>query len=395
MAIVLSYRNSQTPAQMNWIALPLEIGLYGVVLDFWFYWYHRVMHDFDFLWKYHRTHHLTKHPNALLTLYADEEQEFFDVVGIPLMTYFTLKLMGLPMGFYEWWICQMYVVFTELAGHSGIRVCATPPSTLTWLLRYFDAELSIEDHDLHHRSGWKKSHNYGKQTRLWDRIFGTCHDRIELVKENIDYENTATIFVGLPWVKTLDQRERSVPIIGGNTLLTLNNQIQRHGPSIVSESMKAPELYKYLPFGPYPTLEDFERWYNHRITSTDGNLLYAITDLQLRPGEIAGVVGFSMGLLLQHALGLPPHGMGMRRVQWKAHPDNAKSVRAAERLGFIYEGILRWNMVLPQGKDGNDINVNKERIGNGVPGRHSVMLSFCCDDWEGESRDKLDLAMKR
>ncbi|THC90557.1 hypothetical protein EYZ11_009978 [Aspergillus tanneri] len=174
--VFLSYRSSQAPASMNWWWLPLEAGLYGIILDFWFYWYHRLMHEINGLWKYHRTHHLTKHPNPLLTLYADSEQEFFDIAGIPLMTYFTMKLMGMPMGFYEWWICHQYVVFAELAGHSGLRLVATPPNTLSWLLRIFNAELIIEDHDMHHRRGWKKSANYGKQTRLWDRVFGTCVD---------------------------------------------------------------------------------------------------------------------------------------------------------------------------------------------------------------------------
>jgi len=37
-----------------------------------------------------------------------------------------------------------------------------------------------------------QSHNYGKQTRVWDRIFGTCADRIESVADNIDWENKAT-----------------------------------------------------------------------------------------------------------------------------------------------------------------------------------------------------------
>ncbi|KAB8343231.1 hypothetical protein FH972_022821 [Carpinus fangiana] len=190
LAVVLSYNVSQTPLQMNWLALPVEIGLYGVVLDFWFYWYHRVMHQFDNMWKYHRTHHLTKHPNPLLTLYADPEQEFFDIIGIPLLTWLSLRAIGLPMSFYEWWLCHQYVVFSELTGHSGVRVHAETPSPVTPLLKMFDAELVIEDHDLHHRKGWRKSHNYGKQTRLWDRIFGTCTDRIESVKENVDYENT-------------------------------------------------------------------------------------------------------------------------------------------------------------------------------------------------------------
>lgn len=189
--VFFAYHATHAPSTMNFAWLPLEIGLYGIVLDFWFYWYHRVMHDVGALWKYHRTHHLTKHPNPLLTLYADTEQEFFDILGIPLMAYFSMRFMGMPMGFYEWWVCHQYVVFAELAGHSGLRVHATPPSTLSFALRWFDAELVIEDHDLHHRKGWRKSYNYGKQTRLWDRIFGTCTDRIESVEHNVDYANSS------------------------------------------------------------------------------------------------------------------------------------------------------------------------------------------------------------
>jgi len=185
-AILLCYKRSEGPLSISpWILL--EIGLYGIVLDFYFYWYHRVMHETDFLWKYHRTHHLTKHPNPLMTLFADSEQEFFDVIGVPMMTWATLRIMGLPMGYYEWWICHQYIVFTELVGHSGLRVFAHPPSTLGWFLELFDAQLCIEDHDLHHRKGWKNSANYGKQTRLWDKLFGTCAERIELTPENIDY----------------------------------------------------------------------------------------------------------------------------------------------------------------------------------------------------------------
>ncbi|CAG8884964.1 unnamed protein product [Penicillium nalgiovense] len=99
----------------------------------------------------------------------------------------------LPMGFYGWWICFQYIAFSEFIGHSGLRLHGGAPSTVNWLLEIFDAELVIEDHDLHHRYGWRKSHNYGKQTRLWDSIFGTCHERIESVKENVDYTNRVTM----------------------------------------------------------------------------------------------------------------------------------------------------------------------------------------------------------
>ncbi|CAK4033670.1 fatty acid hydroxylase vlmA-like [Lecanosticta acicola] len=187
--IFLAYRSNQ-PFSLSWW-LPLELGLYSIVLDLFFYTYHRLCHEFDGLWKYHRTHHLTKHPTPLLSSYADEEQEVLEIALIPLLTYATLKYaLGLPMGFHDWWICHEYIIFSEAFGHSGLRVYSTSPSAASWLLKFFRCELVVEDHDLHHRKGWRKSHNYGKQTRLWDRIFGTCGDRIEAVDSNVDYENS-------------------------------------------------------------------------------------------------------------------------------------------------------------------------------------------------------------
>ncbi len=35
-----------------------------------------------------------------------------------------------------------------------------------------------EDHDAHHRHG-RAGLNYGKQSRVWDRIFGTAAEREE------------------------------------------------------------------------------------------------------------------------------------------------------------------------------------------------------------------------
>ncbi|ODM18559.1 hypothetical protein SI65_06431 [Aspergillus cristatus] len=196
MLAFLSYspRDDQGPLlSIPWVWLFFETGVYAVVLDFWYYLFHRSMHESDSLWRFHRTHHLTKHPNPLLTAYADTVQEFFDLVGVPMMTYGTMKVMGFPMGFYEWWVCQQYIVFTEILGHSGLRMEATAVNPWTWLLRLCDMELVIEDHDLHHRRGWKASHNYGKQTRVWDQLFRTWVPRVEGHRDNIDYVNTAKI----------------------------------------------------------------------------------------------------------------------------------------------------------------------------------------------------------
>lgn len=123
--------------------LVLQVTVYTISLDFWFYWYHRLMHEIDFLWRYHKTHHQTKHPNPLLSLYADVEQEWFDIVGIPMMAYVTTKIF-VPFGFYEWWIAGLQVLFIEAWGHSGIRVYATPANAGLGFLRWFGAELTIE-----------------------------------------------------------------------------------------------------------------------------------------------------------------------------------------------------------------------------------------------------------
>ncbi|KJK74604.1 hypothetical protein H634G_10133 [Metarhizium anisopliae BRIP 53293] len=133
------------------------------------------------------------HPNPLMTAFADEEQEFFDLVGIPFLTYMSLRAMGLPLGFYEWWLCHQYIAFIEVAGHSGLRLHAAGLSTFHPILQYFNAEIVVEDHDMHHRKGWRKSHNYGKQTRLWDRVFGTCLERVESAADNVDYVNPAHV----------------------------------------------------------------------------------------------------------------------------------------------------------------------------------------------------------
>lgn len=192
-SVLFAYRASEPIRITAW--LPVELFLYSIVLDLFFYIYHRATHEIDGLWRYHRTHHLTKHPTPILTGYADHEQEAIEIAVIPLLTYFSLKLMGFPMTFYDWWICSQYIVFAEAFGHSGLRVMSIAGGPAALILRLVNAELALEDHDLHHRQGWRKSGNYGKQTRVWDRIFGTCLPRVESRWANVDYANT----VSMPW----------------------------------------------------------------------------------------------------------------------------------------------------------------------------------------------------
>ena len=63
-----------------------------------------------------------------------------------------------------------------------------------------------------------------------------------------------------------------------------------------------------------------------------------------------------------------------------------RSVKAAERLGFRLEGIIRWHRILPEGKEGKRVEGDADARG---PGRDTAMLSICWDDWRDGVRERV------
>lgn len=183
--VLITFDPKEMP-HLNWW-LPVNVFIFTTLMDFYFYWYHRIMHEVDFLWRFHKTHHMTKHPTAILSAFADPEQDVFDIFVIP-----TLTLLTWRVDFFTWWICQMYILFVEASGHSGARIFIQAPVGSP-ILQWFDMDLALEDHDLHHRMGWRKSSNYGKQTRVWDKLFGSTRARVECVPGNIDWNNKGDV----------------------------------------------------------------------------------------------------------------------------------------------------------------------------------------------------------
>jgi RimJ/RimL family protein N-acetyltransferase len=121
-------------------------------------------------------------------------------------------------------------------------------------------------------------------------------------------------------------------------------------------------MWTYLFSGPFATLQEFTLWLEAREDSLDP-LFYAIVDAgtgratglasYLRIDTTHGVIevghlAFSpllqrtraateaMYLMMKHAFGL-----GYRRYEWKCDALNFASRRAAERLGFRFEGVFR------------------------------------------------------
>jgi len=120
--------------------------------------------------------------------------------------------------------------------------------------------------------------------------------------------------------------------------------------------------WTYLPAGPFASIDTFRTWIEQASLSVDP-LFFAILDAEGRAVGVAsylrinpemgsievGYIHFSpllqrtraateaMYLMARVAFDV----LGYRRYEWKCDDLNAPSRRAAERLGFVYEGTFR------------------------------------------------------
>ena len=125
-------------------------------------------------------------------------------------------------------------------------------------------------------------------------------------------------------------------------------------------------MWTYLLSGPYASFDEYAAWLESRQASVDP-LFYAIVErssdlaigvasyLRIDPANGSIEVGHlqfsprlqrstaateAMYLMMKQAFDL-----GYRRYEWKCDALNARSRRAAERLGFTFEGVFRQAVV--------------------------------------------------
>lgn len=56
--------------------------------------------------------------------------------------------------------------------------------------------LVIEDHNLHRHNAWGRSHDYGKQPRMWSRLLGTTFAGVEGYIWEIDFAKNPYVVTG-------------------------------------------------------------------------------------------------------------------------------------------------------------------------------------------------------
>jgi RimJ/RimL family protein N-acetyltransferase len=138
-----------------------------------------------------------------------------------------------------------------------------------------------------------------------------------------------------------------------------------HGADLFDAMAGAPALFDYMPYGPFPDAAAHVHW----LRSVQGGSDPMFVALCLPDGtggwQAAGVASWlritpaagsievghiclsprvqrtpaateAMTLMMGHAFGL-----GYRRYEWKCDARNLPSRRAAQRLGFSFEGVFR------------------------------------------------------
>ena len=153
------------------------------------------------------------------------------------------------------------------------------------------------------------------------------------------------------------------PVLTGRTCVLEPLQIERHAHDLF-EANRADDgrMWTYLPYGPFETLAAYRDW-AAATCQGDDPLFYAIAPretnkaaglasyLRIMPesGSLEiGHIAFApqlqattaateaLFLMMKHTF-----ETGYRRCEWKCDALNQKSRRAAQRLGFSFEGVFR------------------------------------------------------
>jgi RimJ/RimL family protein N-acetyltransferase len=178
--------------------------------------------------------------------------------------------------------------------------------------------------------------------------------------------------VGLPIGPVVDSRAALYPekrTFTGRFVSLEPLDAQTHGIALWKAIRDGkPELWRYLPYGPFGDCEEFCRDLEEKAASPD-SLFFAI--LERQSGEARGYAALmrmapdDRCIEVGNVLFTPPlqrtpaateamyllarcvfDDLGYRRYEWKCDALNGPSRRAALRLGFHFEGIFRQHKIV-------------------------------------------------
>jgi sterol desaturase/sphingolipid hydroxylase (fatty acid hydroxylase superfamily) len=145
-------------------SLPLwaQVLIVFFAIDFIKWCVHVALHNFSFLWAFHRVHHSIVDMDWM----GNMRFHWMEIVFYNSVLYLPTLLLG-----FDWRVVLGMAIFSTIMGHfnhSNLRIDVGP---LKYLLNHPAMHIWHHDHVMHYRAGC----NFGINLSLWDWIFRTAY----------------------------------------------------------------------------------------------------------------------------------------------------------------------------------------------------------------------------
>jgi N-acetyltransferase len=163
------------------------------------------------------------------------------------------------------------------------------------------------------------------------------------------------------------------PVTLTGKVVRLEPLSEAHVPGLTAVGIND-EIWRWLPYGVMRNEDDIRRWVQNLLTQIPSGSVMPFAVIHLASGHVAGATRYmdihpkdyaleiggtwygvefqrtgvnteTKYLLLRHAF----EELKCIRVQIKTDLRNERSQKAIERIGAVCEGVLRNNMILPDG----------------------------------------------
>ena len=146
----------------SWTALGLQFVVILLVDDFFFYWFHRLMHEWEWLFqRIHRIHHKASAPFPLEFIYVHPLEWMLGGLGV-VLGFVVLVLGWGSVNFYAFCLYIFYRSAHEIEIHSGLGG--------RFLSKWLPFYGTVKHHDDHHAL---VRGNYASSLTYLDKLFKT------------------------------------------------------------------------------------------------------------------------------------------------------------------------------------------------------------------------------
>jgi len=177
--------------------LPAAVIVFYIIIDFSFYWAHRLMHT-KYFWPFHTVHHSQEQ----LTVLTTARFHILDVAVFTIVTAIPAIILGfpLPVAILPW-----IMLVLDKVQHANVDWTYGPLYSFVVSPRY---------HRIHHAVDPKvHNRNFGRLFTCWDHIFGTVADSKEEPQrfgvDGLQMPETLTAQFIMPFSMLIDRIRRT------------------------------------------------------------------------------------------------------------------------------------------------------------------------------------------